>query len=222
MLRKIALITIVAALAAATAVYAQVEKPTRVEIDTFHFAFTVEANSLVMYERDGPGFEAVHNPAGGGKGTKPDYKLTVIGDTVAVFTPEQAEAAKLEHGEGELILHAGDVGNNTRLNEIMKGAMSAAERQPEGEAVVIVEGGPSIKVPYFVWSKTAGTRTNYGLMYTVLHGDAFIAVQVVSNRPFTNSQISWFTSKLELLPIPPEELAADTPQAPAAEGTSGG
>jgi hypothetical protein len=221
MLRKTALLTMLAILAVATAAYAQVDKPTKVEIDTFHFAFTVEANSLVMYERDGPGFEAVHNPEGGGKGTKPDYKLTVIGDWVAVFTAEQAEAAKLEHEEDGLVLYAEDVGNNTRLNEIMKGAMSAAEREPEGEAVVTVTSGPSIKVPYFVWSKTVGTRTNYGLMYTVLHGDAFIAVQVVANRPFTKSQISWFTTKLELLPIPPEELAAQEPAADEGAAASG-
>jgi len=191
---------------------AQVDKPTEVKIDSFSFAFTVEADSLVMYEIDGPGFDAIHNPAGGGKGTKPDYKLTVVGDWIAVFTAEQADAAKLEHEPEEgLVLYAEDVGNNTRLNEIMKGAMAAAEREPEGEAVVTVENGPSIKVPYFIWSKTVGTRTNYGLMYTVLHGDAFIAVKVVANRPFTKSQIEWFTTKLKLVAPAPELAEEDSP-----------
>jgi len=213
MLRKTALLVLALVMLIALPARAQVDKPTEVVIDTFSFAFTVEADSLVMYEIDGPGFEAIHNPAGGGKGTKPDYKLTVVGDWVAVFTPEQAEAAKLEHeAEESLVLYAEDVGNNTRLNEIMKGAMAASQREPEGEAVVTVENGPSIKVPYFIWSKTVGTRTNYGLMYTVLHGDAFIAVKVVANRPFTKSQISWFTAKLKLLEIPPAP-PEDTPPA---------
>lgn len=213
MLNRFAVLTLAAVLLAALPARAQVDKPTEVEIDSFGFAFTVEANSLVMYEVDGPGFEAIHNPAGGGKGTKPDYKLTVVGDWVAIFTAEQADAAKLEHdGEG-LVLSGAEVGNNTRLNEIMKGAMMAAEREPQGEAVVTVMNGPSIKVPYFTWSKTVGTRTNYALMYTVLHGEAFIAVKVVSNRPFTKQQVEWFTTKLELREVP--QPPVDEAPAPA-------
>ncbi|MBN2081525.1 hypothetical protein JW859_04870 [bacterium] len=211
MRNKIAALLILTGLVLAMPALAQVTEPTRVENDTFHFAFTVEAGSLVMFEMDGPGFESTHNPQGGGKGTQPDYKLTVLGDYVAVLNEAQAEAAKLEHPEGEgVVLYVEDVSNNTRYNEIMKDAMSAADREPEGEAVIAVENGASIKVPYFIWSKTVATRTNYGLMYSVIHGDAFVAVQVVSNRPFTKQQISWFISKLELLEIPPEELAAES------------
>jgi hypothetical protein len=213
--RTTALLVVAAILMLTLPARAQVDKPTEVTIDSYSFAFTVEADSLVMYEIDGPGFDAIHNPAGGGKGTKPDYKLTVVGDWIAVFSPEQADAAKLEHEPEEgLVLYADDVGNNTRLNEIMKGAMAAAEREPAGEAVVTVENGPSIKVPYFTWSKTVGTRTNYALMYTVLHGDAFIAVKVVANRPLTKAQIGWFTTKLTLLP-PAPELAEEEPPAEA-------
>jgi len=220
MRKLIAALMVLASLALALPALAQVTKPTRVENDTFHFAFTVETGSLVMYEMDGPGFEATHNPQGGGKGTQPDYKLTVIGDYVAVLNEAQAEAAKLEHPEGEgVVLYVEDVSNITRYNEIMKDAMSAADREPEGEAVIAVEGGASIKVPYFIWNKTVATRTNYGLMYSVIHGDWFIAVQVVSNRPFTKQQINWLTTKLELLEIPPEEMAAESaePMEPASE-----
>jgi len=215
MLSRVIVLSLVAALAVVLPARAQVDKPTEVEIDSFGFTFTVEANSLVMYEVDGPGFDAIHNPEGGGKGTKPDYNLTVVGDWVAVFTAEQAEAAKLEHDETGLVLSGAEVGNNTRLNEIMKGAMSAAEREPQGDAVVAVKDGPSIKVPYFTWSRTVGTRTNYALMYTVLHGEAFIAVKVVANRPFTKQQIEWFTTKLELREVPQPPADATPPPEPA-------
>ena len=110
---------------------------------------------------------------------------------------------------------------NTRFSDLVKGAMSAYDREPAGEAVIGVEGGSSIRVPYFVWSRTVGTQTKHALMYSVVHGDGFVNVQVESSRPFTDQQLAWFTTKLRLLELPVvvEDNGSPVEGAGAAEGT---
>jgi len=207
MRRWLAILAGIAVLAAAAAAFAQVAEPTRVVNDVYHFAYTVDANSLVTYEEGGNGFSCIHNPAGGGKGTTPDYGMQVFAGPVMKLTAEEAKLAKLEPPVATVLAGA-DVGDNTRMGEIMKGAMAAHERQPAGEATVKVEGGSGVKAPYFTWSKTAAGKTHYALMYVVVHGDYFINVQVEASRPLTKAQEQWFTTKLELLKLPPPLSAA--------------
>ena len=74
-----------------------------------------------------------------------------------------------------------------------------------GEASIKVAGGSSIKVPYFMWSKTVGATTHHALNYVVIHGERFVIVQVEASRPYTDAQIKWLTTKLELYePTPPK------------------
>lgn len=188
-------------LLAALPAWAQVEEPTRVTNDLFRFAYTFEANSLVSYEEGGNGFNCIHNPQGGGKGTAADYGMQVFGGVVMTFSKDEAAAAKLDPPEATT-LTAAEIRNNTRLSELMKAAMGAHERQSAGDAVIKVEDGSTVKVPYFTWSKTAAGKTHFALMYVVLHGDTFINVQVESTRPFSKAQEQWFTTKLELLKQP--------------------
>jgi hypothetical protein len=203
-------VTLVAALALAilaTPALAQVTEPTGVVNGRFSFTFIVEPGCLVTYPENGDGFSAIHNPEGGGKGTQADYGLIVYGGFFYRFTEEMAAAAKLDPPE-ETMLSVEDISNNTRFNELMKAAMSVFERESAGDAVVQVENGSSIKVPYFTWSRTVGTKTHYGLMYSVIHGDAFVTVQAESNRPFTKPQLTWFTTQLELNEIPEPDTDA--------------
>jgi len=192
-------------LMSAVAAYAQVEEPTEVVNDSYHFSFTVEEGTLVTYEEGGIGFDAVHNPQGGGKGTQPDYGMRVYAGVHYYFTTDMAVAAKLDPPE-ETFLSTTDVVNNTRFSELMKAAMSVYDRKPAGDAVVQVEEGASIKVPYFTWSRTVGVKTAYAMMYSVVHGDHFITVQVEGSRPFSNRQVEWFTTKLALQKIPAETV----------------
>jgi hypothetical protein len=182
---------------------AQTDQPTRVENARYSVAFTVEANCFVTYPENGDGFSAIHNSQGGGKGTQADYGLLVYGSPMYTLTADEAKAAKLSPPE-ETTLAVDDVKTSTRWNELFKAAMSAHGWSPAGEAAVKVEGGPSQKAPYFTWSRTVGPKTHYALMYVLIHGDAFITVQAESSRPFSKAQEAWFTSKLELLQIPPE------------------
>ncbi len=167
----------------------------------YDFAFTVEANCLVTYPENGDGFSCIHNAQGGGKGTKPDYGLLVFGSPMYMITAEEAKAAKLDPPE-EHTLTVDDVKTSARWNEIFKAAMSAHGWAPAGDATVKVAGGPSIKVPYYSWSMKKGAKTGYALMYVLIHGDAFVTVQVEGQRPFSKAQEAWFVSKLELLPLP--------------------
>lgn len=185
---------------------AQTDAPTRAENERHHFAFTFEANSLVVYPKDGDGFSCIHNPQGGGKGTQPDYRLLVYGSPKYVISADAAKAAKL-NPPSEQTLSVDDVKTNTRWNDIFKAVMSVDGRTPAGEAIVSVANGPSLKVPYYIWSATIGAKTRYALMYVLIHGDSFITVQVESGRPLNKTQEAWFTSKLELLKIAPPEPA---------------
>lgn len=186
---------------------AQTDAPTRVENSRNRFAFTVETNCLVTYQENGDGFSCIHNPQGGGKGTKPDYGLLVYGSPMYTITADEAKAAKLEPPT-EQTLSVDDVKTNARWNEIFKAAMSAHGWAPAGEATLKVEGGPTMKTPYYSWTQTLHNKTGYALMYVVIHGDVFITVQAESSRPFTKAQETWFTAKLELLK-PPSPAASN-------------
>ena len=204
-IRSLLLVTLLS-LAAVTAARAQVEEPTEVVNDDYHFSFVVEAGTLVTYEEGGVGFDGIHNPSGGGKGTQPDYGLHVFAGAHYYFNAEMARAAKLDPPE-ETLLTVADATNNTRFNELMKAAMSVYDREPAGEAVIQVEEGSSIKVPYFTWSRTVGARTAYALMYSVIHGDHFITVQAEGSRPFSGRQLDWLTTNLNLQMVPATEPA---------------
>lgn len=195
------------ALAYAVTALAQTDAPTRVENARHHFAFTVEANSLVTYPENGDGFSCIHNPQGGGKGTQADYGLLVYGSPKYHITADEAKAAKLDPSS-EQTLSVSDVKTNTRWTDIFKAAMSAHGWAPAGEASVKVVDGATLKAPYFIWSTTRGAKTHYALMYVLIHSDSFITVQVESSRPLSKAQVAWFTGKLELLKLPPPAPAA--------------
>jgi hypothetical protein len=180
---------------------AQTDKPTRAVNDRYHFAFTFEANSLVTYPENGDGFSCVHNPQGGGKNTKPDYGLLVFGSPYYNFTADEAKAAKL--GDKEMTLAVEDVHTTSRLSEILRTAMETHGYKVGGDAVIKVEDGPSVRLPYFSWSEKVRDKTHYALMYVTIHGDAFITLQVEASQPLSPQQVSWFTTKLELLKLPP-------------------
>lgn len=201
-----ALAAVLTYLVLSSAVFAQTDAPTRVENARYSFAFTVEANCFVTYPENGDGFSCIHNPQGGGKGTKPDYGLLVYGSPMYSITADEAKAAKLEPPE-EQVLAVDDVKTSARWNDIFKAAMSAHGWSPAGEATIKVEDGPSLKVPYYTWSTQRQTKTAYALMYVLIYGNSFITVQAESQRPFSKAQEAWFTSKLELLGLP--EPAAD-------------
>ena len=190
------------ALVCALTALAQTDAPTRVVNPRYSFAFTVEANSLVTYPENGDGFSCIHNPQGGGKGTQADYGLLVFGSPMYTITADEAKAAKLDPPE-EQTLSVDDVKTNARWNDIFKAAMSAHGWTPAGEATVKVVDGATLKAPYFIWSTTKGAKTHHALMYVLIHGDAFITVQVESSRPLSKAQEAWFASKLELLKSEP-------------------
>ena len=136
-------------------------------------------------------------------GTSPDYGLLVFGSYLVTFTREDALAAGVSVPAGEddtILLSAEDVGTNARLGEILTSAMGRHERKPGGSATIQGADGKPLTVPYFTWQTTVGGKTHYALMYVVLHEGAFIQVQVEGTRSFSNKQIEWFTTKLELAP----------------------
>ena len=198
---RLAVSVLLLALAALPAL-AQTDEPTRAENEKYFFAFTVEANCFVTYPEGGDGFSAIHNPQGGGKGTQADYGLLVFGSPYYKFTDAEKAAIKLDLGTDGM-LSVSEVKTNARFSEIFEAAMATHGWNPIGDATIKVEDGPSQKVPYFSWSQAAKGKTHYALMYVVMHGDAFITVQVEGSRPFTKAQTEWFITKLEL-----EKIAA--------------
>jgi hypothetical protein len=182
--------------------WAQTDKPERVSVPRYSVAFTVESNCLVTYPENGDGFSCIHNSQGGGKGTKADYGLLCFGSPFYNFTDKEIAAIKMDLG-GDKMLEVSEVKTNTRFAEVMKAAMGTHSWKPAGEATIKVEGGPSLKMPYFSWSTQKAGKTHHALMYVVMHGDAFITVQVESSKPFSKPQVEWFTTKLELTKISP-------------------
>jgi hypothetical protein len=175
-----------------------------VVIDRYSCAFTVEKNSLVTYAKNSDGFSCIHNPQGGGKDTEPDYGLLVYGGYYYSLTASEAEAASLEPPE-ETLLSVEDVVSQARLDEIIMAAMGVHKREPAGWAYYQLSDGSKAQTPFYIWGKSIAGKTRYALMYVVIHGDAFIHVKVESPKPFTKKQVAWFSSKLELLEIPPNE-----------------
>jgi hypothetical protein len=190
-----------AVLFTALAVLAQVEEATRVDNARYHFAFTVEANTLVTYPENGDGFSGVHNPSGAVKGSQPDYGILVYGTQGHLVSKKEAEALGLTPPD-EQVLMPDDVKTNERLQEIVKTCNKLAKLEPAGTATVKLPDGTKLSVPYYKWSKTAGAKTHYALAYKVLHGDGFINVQVEGSKPFSKAMEQWLTTKLELLAIP--------------------
>lgn len=182
---------------------AQTDEPTTIEVGRYFFSFTVESNSIVTYPENGDGFSCVHNPAGGGSGTQADYGLLAYGTMMHLLSTREAEAAALDPPQ-ETLLEAAELPDNDRWQEIYEAQMKAKGIMAAGQATIQVQGSDPLSIPYFSWAQTSRGKTHYALTYVVIHGEAFIHVQVEANQPFTEQQLDWFTTKLTLLEVESE------------------
>jgi len=184
---------------------AVIEKPTRITNDSYHFAFTVETNCEVTYQKGGVGFSASHLPAGSNpddKSVKADYGLLVYGAPLMHLSKAEAEKAKFPPFEEKTFAPA-DLPDGVDVTDVITAVMGLNKREIAGEATVQVEGGKALKVPYFMWTQKVAGQSRHAFMYVVPHDNSFIYVQAESRKPFTPQAVTWFTTKLELLKVPP-------------------
>jgi hypothetical protein len=183
---------------------AVIEKPTRITNDSYHFAFTVETNCEVTYQKGGVGFSASHLPAGSNpddKGVKADYGLLVYGAPLMHLSKAEAQKAKFPPFE-EKTFAPDELPDGVDVADVISAVMSLNKREAAGEATIEVEGGKAVKVPYFMWTQKVAGQSRHAFMYVVPHDNSFIYVQAESRKPFTPQAVSWFTTKLELLKVP--------------------
>jgi hypothetical protein len=176
---------------------AATDKPVRVKNDGYGFAFTVEANCEITYQKGGVGFSAVHIPPGAGDNDPGDYGLLVYGSPRLRLTPKEAKAAGYE--EKETLLAPADLGSQDKLQAVFAKTMELRGHKPGGEASVRLPDGKTLKVNYFHWNEQRAGRSAYALMYIVMHEDGLIYVQAESARKFSEARIKHFTTQLERL-----------------------
>lgn len=184
--------------ALASAALAQTTAPQRVENEAHHFAYTCEAGAYITYRDSGNGFTCLHKRRAGVAGDC-DYGLLVFGSPDYSMSEEGAEAAAKD---GKLPTATSPTNTQEKLNALVAIDMQALGRQYGGEAQVTQPDGKQAKVPYYTWSQRAGSKTHYALMYVVLHGTSFIAVQLEASAALSPAQTAQFTQSLELLAIP--------------------
>jgi hypothetical protein len=199
---------------AAVPARAQTAQPQRIVNDAHHFAFTAEAGSIITYKDGGNGFTCFHQPQAGVKGDS-EYGLLVFASPDYGMSEDGAKAAGLSDKSQA---NAGSITTQARLDELVAADMKALKRRKGGEASVAVEDGKPQRVPFYLWQRSVGAKTHYALMYVVLQGGEFIAVQAENDVPFSPAQLDWLTGKLELLKLPATTAApsSSTPAAPPA------
>jgi hypothetical protein len=191
---SISAMVVLAALLLATVASADTAKPERVINERYSFGFTVEPASLVTFEKGGVGFSATHKLLEG----TPDYGLLVFGSPYQRLSAADAKAAKLATAE-EQVLAAKDAGGYAAWGKTFAAVCDSRGRKKAGEASIRLPDGATLKTPYYTWSQTVLGKTHYAMTYVVVHADAFVSVQAESSRPFTDAQLKWLSSKLELL-----------------------
>jgi hypothetical protein len=166
----------------------------RVENKAYGFAFTFEPGTELSYEADGVGIAGSHVPA---RAKRSDYGILVYGSPAMSLSAAEAKAAKL--GTEDMLLNAADVTDADKWAEAFTAIMEARAATQAGAATV-KSGAATVTIPYYTWEQSVLGRTHHALMYVVKHGDAFIYVQVESNKALPKTQQAWMASKLELLP----------------------
>ena len=165
----------------------------RIENKTYKFAFTFEQGTELTYEDNGVGISGSHLPA---KAKRSDYGILVYGSPAMSLSAAEAKAAKL--GTVEMMLAAKDIADDKKWAEAFTAIMESRKATRAGEASV-KSGKAAVKIPYYTWEQNVLGQTHHALMYVVKHGDAFIYLQVESNKALTKQQQQWMASKLELL-----------------------
>lgn len=165
----------------------------RVENKTYRFAFTFEQGTELEYEADGVGISGSHVPA---NAKRSDYGILVYGSPAMSLSAAEAKAAKL--GSADMMLQAKHVADDKKWTEAFTAIMEARKATRAGEATV-KSGKSSLKIPFYTWQQNVLGQTHHALMYVVKHGEAFIYVQVESNKALSKEQQQWMASKLELL-----------------------
>jgi hypothetical protein len=97
-----------------------------------------------------------------------------------------------------MLLQAKDVADDKHWSEAFTAIMEARKATRAGEAAV-KSGKASVKIPYYTWQQNVLGQTHHALMYVVKHGEAFIYVQVESNKELSKQQQQWMASNMELL-----------------------
>lgn len=172
---------------------AQTTSPQRVVNENHHFAYTVEAGAFISMRKGGNGFSAIHKPRSAGDAA---YGLLVFGSPDYSMSEQGAAAAR---EAGKLPTRNAPVNTQDRLNELVAIDMNALGRKQEGSAEVRLADGKTLGVPVYSWTEGSGNRQRYALMYVVLHGESYIAVQVESQGPLSAARIALLTTGLELL-----------------------
>jgi hypothetical protein len=204
---KLVLLTL---LLLSTTAHAQSDKPERLVVEQYHFAFTFEKGSIVTYSEGSNGASGIRFPDGASTTESPDYRVLVYGKDGYLVSVAEARKSGIDPAE-EQFLQATAYPTAEAWNEQFTKIMATHERTVSGQAIVKLGSGQTRSVPYFSWSRSIGDKTHYALMYVTIHNGAFIAVQVEGSRPFGEASISALTSKLELL---------DPPASPSAPATN--
>lgn len=186
--------------------YAQSEKPERLVVDSYSYAFTFDRGSVVTYAEGSNGATGICFPEGAATTEDPLYRVLVYGMDDYLVSLAEARDSGIDPPK-EQFLKVSDFGSPAAWDAQFTKIMATHGREPSGSATVMLSDGSRRSVPYFSWSRTIGSRTHYALMYVTTHRDAFIAVQVEGARPFSEDSLASLTDALEL--ILPEPAAAD-------------
>lgn len=172
---------------------AQTTEAQRVVNETHHFAFTVEAGSFITLRKGGNGFSAIHKPRGAGDTA---YGVLVFGSPDYALSDTGTAAAR---EAGKLPTRNSPVNSQERLDELVAIDMQALGREESGAASVKLPDGGTLSVPVYAWTQGSGSRQRHAIMYVVLHGTSYVAVQVEASSPLSSAQIKLLTQSLELL-----------------------
>ena len=191
--------------------FAQSDKPERLEVASYDFAFTFEAGCVITYSAGSNGATAIRFPLGGKTTDDPLYRVLVYGKDEYLVSLAEARDSGITPPE-EQFLSVSDFAGPAAWDERFTRIMATHDREVSGQATIRLSDNTTRSVPYFSWSRNIGSRTHYALMYVTVHEGAFIAVQVEGSVPFADESVSSLTSSLELiLPPPPAAPASGSP-----------
>ena len=186
---------------------AQSDKPERLAVEAYHFAYTFDTGSVVTYSQGSNGATGICFPKGGKTTDEPLYRVLVYGKDSYLVSLAEARDSGIDPPQ-EQFLQAAAFPTDIDWNDQFTKIMSTHERSISGQASIRLPGGKTRIVPYFAWDRTIGGRTHYALMYVTIHNGAFIAVQVEGSKPFSEAALKSLTTGLELTEPPAAPASA--------------
>lgn len=200
-------LTILFLLLLTAAAFAQSDKPERLKVDTYHFAFTFEPGCVVTYSAGSNGATGIRFPKGASTTDEPLYRVLVYGKDEYLVSLAEARDSGITPPE-EQFLKSSAFATPAAWDAQFTKIMATHDREVSGQATIKLSDGSSRSVPYFAWSRSIGSKTHYAVMYVTIHREAFIAVQVEGSKPFTDESVKALTSSLELTVAPPAPAPA--------------